>query len=197
MQRETESPVDLRKLRTRQAIIQAFEEVIQEKEFDAIRISDISKRAMINRVTFYHHFEDKYELLEVVTRESLKGKIEAELEGHGTFDQEMMKRVFIALTNFHSGFDFMCERRYDDMMENVERILREEVRSTFYKALEKESHKIAANEREIFANMISWIIYGAAFDWRAQSHLSAEKYYENICQTFQLFLQERQLLSLQ
>jgi AcrR family transcriptional regulator len=100
MQKE-EITVDLRKWRTRQAIIQAFEEIIQEKEFDAIRISDISKRAMINRVTFYHHFEDKYELLEVVTRESLKEKIEKELDGHVTFDQEMMRRVFIALTNFH------------------------------------------------------------------------------------------------
>jgi hypothetical protein len=131
-----------------------------------------------------------------VTRESLKEKIEKELDGHVTFDQEMMRRVFIALTNFHSGFEFMCERRYDDMMENVERILREEVRITFYQALKRDTEKIDENERNVFANMVSWIIYGAAFDWRAQTYLSAEKYYENICQTFQLFLQEKQIFTL-
>jgi hypothetical protein len=105
-------------------------------------------------------------------------------------------RELLDTYNFHSGFEFMCERRYDDMMENVERILREEVRITFYQALKRDTEKIDENERNVFANMVSWIIYGAAFDWRAQTYLSAEKYYENICQTFQLFLQEKQIFTL-
>lgn len=193
MSKQNEQTMDLRKVRTRHSIIRAFEEVIQEKEFDAIRISDISKRAMINRVTFYHHFEDKYALLEVVTRESLKEKIQTELDGQTCFNREMMRKVFIALTKFHSGYDFMCERRYDDMVENVERILREEVRDTFYEGL-GENKEIEATERGVFANMMSWVIYGAAFDWRTKSYQSAEKYYEEICHTFQVFLQNKELL---
>lgn len=181
---------DLRKVRTRQTIIQSFQEIIKEKEFNSIRISDIAKRAVINRVTFYHHFEDKYELLEVVTRESLKEKIEESLNEQDFFNQEMMKKLFIALTNFHSRYEFMCERQYDDMMENVERILREEVRLRIYWALKNSSRNMDEQDREVLANMISWTIYGAAFDWRAQSknRLSAEVYYEKICHTFQSVL---------
>ena len=38
--------------------------LIIEKGFDAITVKDIADRAMINRTTFYNHYEDKTDLLE-------------------------------------------------------------------------------------------------------------------------------------
>jgi len=55
--------VDLRIRRTKQSIRTAFFELIQEKGYEAITIQDIADRAMINRNTFYLHYENKPDLL--------------------------------------------------------------------------------------------------------------------------------------
>ena len=58
---------DLRVLRTRKLIKEAFLELIGEKGFEAITIQEIADLALINRATFYLHYDDKYDLLEKIT----------------------------------------------------------------------------------------------------------------------------------
>lgn len=45
-------------LRSRRLIRQAFLELIQEKEFEKITVTDIVRRADLNRSTFYAHYPD-------------------------------------------------------------------------------------------------------------------------------------------
>lgn len=51
-----EVKVDKRVEKTRKAIINAFKEMIIEKEFKEITIKDLAERANINRKTFYLHY---------------------------------------------------------------------------------------------------------------------------------------------
>lgn len=62
----------VRTTQTRLRIKQAFTELVSEKGFSAITISDISRRAGINRGTFYLHFVDKNDLLEQLEEETIK-----------------------------------------------------------------------------------------------------------------------------
>jgi AcrR family transcriptional regulator len=62
---------DLRVRRTRLALRDALLALIEEKGFDALIVQDIADRAMINRVTFYKHYRDKYDLLEQTMQELL------------------------------------------------------------------------------------------------------------------------------
>lgn len=62
---------DLRVRRTRKSIMDAFISLSEKKEFKDITIKDITNEAMINRATFYYHFEDIYDLLEKVLSEVL------------------------------------------------------------------------------------------------------------------------------
>jgi len=55
--------------RTKQHIIETFFEMMSDIGFEQIRVSSLAKRAGINRGTFYHHFLDKYEILEEVENE--------------------------------------------------------------------------------------------------------------------------------
>src|SRR5436305_14528448 len=55
---------DLRVRRTRKLLTQALIEGTVEKGFAALTVRDITKRAMMNRSTFYRHYLDKYDLLE-------------------------------------------------------------------------------------------------------------------------------------
>lgn len=55
--------------RTKTAIYHALVELINEKGFNSVSVSDISDRADINRGTFYKHYRDKFDLLEQIEAE--------------------------------------------------------------------------------------------------------------------------------
>lgn len=48
---------------TRRRIKEALVELIAEKGFDSLTVSDVTRRAHINRGTFYLHFTDKYDMM--------------------------------------------------------------------------------------------------------------------------------------
>lgn len=75
-----EEKTDLRILRTKRAIREAFFKLIKEKGFDSITVKDITDEAMISRNTFYLHYSDKYDLLNKISN-------------------ELMRKVFMRVTN--------------------------------------------------------------------------------------------------
>lgn len=71
--------VDKRTVQTKQRIIAALIELINEKGFNDINVTDISRRAGISRGTFYIHYLDKFDLLHQVEAELL-GKLQQTLD---------------------------------------------------------------------------------------------------------------------
>lgn len=63
---------DLRIIKTRKLIRDAFIKLISIKGFSRITINDIADMAMINRSTFYLHYTDKYDLFQQTTEEAIK-----------------------------------------------------------------------------------------------------------------------------
>ncbi len=51
------NPTDLRVIRSKKMIKEAFISLVEEKGYENITIKDISDKAMINRKTFYSHYE--------------------------------------------------------------------------------------------------------------------------------------------
>lgn len=66
------SPNDRRALRTKKMIKNAFSELLEEKGFNDLSITDITTRADINRGTFYLHYTDKFDLLEQIENEVIE-----------------------------------------------------------------------------------------------------------------------------
>jgi len=48
---------------TKQSLASALKELMKEKNFSKINISDICERCGMSRKSFYYHFKDKYDLL--------------------------------------------------------------------------------------------------------------------------------------
>ncbi|HTI14928.1 MAG TPA: TetR/AcrR family transcriptional regulator [Dictyobacter sp.] len=71
--------IDRRIQRTRQALIQSFCEIVREKGLAATSIREITKRANVNRGTFYAHFTDKYTLLNVIVCEQFHALLTSKL----------------------------------------------------------------------------------------------------------------------
>lgn len=58
-------------IRSRKLIRQAFLELLKEKSFEKITVTDIVKRAEINRSTFYAHYPDVMGVVEAIETEIL------------------------------------------------------------------------------------------------------------------------------
>ena len=55
--------MDLRVKRTRKMLREALWDIIQEKGIESLSVRELCERAMINRATFYRHYEDINDLL--------------------------------------------------------------------------------------------------------------------------------------
>lgn len=54
---------DLRIIKTKRHLYEGLLTLMQNEPFEQIKVSDICKVSLVNRSTFYDHFNDKYELL--------------------------------------------------------------------------------------------------------------------------------------
>ena len=81
----TQNLEDLRVRRTRKLLQKALLEVASEKGFAHVTVHDIAERAMVNRATFYRHYEDKHDLLRQYMQE-LSGMIDSQGEASSAED---------------------------------------------------------------------------------------------------------------
>lgn len=86
---------DPRIRRTRAAIRDAFTELMQKKEYDAITVTDISECAQINRKTFYAHYETKEQLFTQMLEEMFEDLFltfmyEKEMPGSRLNEQQLL-----------------------------------------------------------------------------------------------------------
>lgn len=63
---------DYRIIKTKSAIKKSIADLLEEKSFDQISISEIVKKAGITRKSFYNHYQDKYDFVEKYQKELAK-----------------------------------------------------------------------------------------------------------------------------
>lgn len=63
---------DLRKVRTRKLLKDAFIELLQENDFEKITVQRLAERATINRVTFYLHYHDIPDMVEKLADDMIR-----------------------------------------------------------------------------------------------------------------------------
>ena len=159
----TQTKTDPRIIRTRKLIMDSFIELSGKKEFKDITVKDITTEAMINRATFYYHFEDIYDLLEKVLSEVLLINLNCSSFQENKLDEESIIHIFIAITHFQGSLSNRCHRGYED---TIARIIRDQLEIIFYRMLLKQNETEEDKGLRIAAGMLSWGIYGASVEWR-------------------------------
>ncbi|GIO67928.1 MAG TPA: TetR/AcrR family transcriptional regulator [Paenibacillus cookii] len=98
--------LDPRVARTRQMLRDALVELIHEEGYEKITVQDITKRAGLNRATFYLHYRDKLDLLSQSCEEILHDLVES-------------MNASLAETE---SFDFMSGQPHDTFIHLFEQI---------------------------------------------------------------------------
>lgn len=158
-----ETKKDPRIIRTRRLIMDSFIGLSEKKEFKDITIKDITAEAMINRATFYYHFEDIYDLLDKALSEVLLINLDCDSYQNYELNEDTLVSIFIAITNFQKSLSNRCHRGYED---TIARIIREQLEIIFYKMLLQQNKAEEDEPLKVTAVILSWGIYGASVEWR-------------------------------
>ena len=97
---------DLRVIKTKRNLYEGLLSLMKDKSFEDIKVSDICQTSLINRSTFYDHFNDKYELLNSLIKDLEIELIEKLEENHNI---ESAKEYYMK----------MIELLFDHISENL------------------------------------------------------------------------------
>ena len=147
---------------TKRALEQSLKNLLSKKPITRITINDIAEDCGINRMTFYYHFKDIYDLVEWSCLEDAKKALE-EKKTHDTW-QEGFIQIFDAVKN-NKPF-IMNVYNYIDRAQ-VEVYLTPLVDNLLMGVIEEESANISVRDedKQFIARIYGYVFIGIMLDW--------------------------------
>ncbi|MDF2925125.1 MAG: TetR family transcriptional regulator [Paenibacillaceae bacterium] len=169
------NPHDPRVKRTRRLLQHAFMELLGQKSFEAITIQDITERAELNRATFYSHFQDKYELLELTLSTMFNDVLHQWIpSGSSLGGEDLVRRLMLALCQWQIEAENSFNRKLT-LSAVIEQNTKKQLYSLIHSCLKQaDTHPAKsanlpsdqANRRlEILSAMLSHSIHGIVLQW--------------------------------
>ena len=154
-----EEKLDPRFKRTRKLILQAFGDLLAEKNFESISVQDVTDKAEINRATFYKHFVDKYALLDYAITELFRKEIEKRTLDACHYTPENLRNLILAVCEFLSRLHSDCAQPHQQFESLVEGTIKKQLFDFLSNWLEQAKSRITT---ELPATVATWAIYGLA-----------------------------------
>ena len=147
---------------TKKALEQSLKNLLLQKPLNKITINDITEDCGINRMTFYYHFKDIYDLVEWACLEDANKALEAKK----TYDtwQEGFVQIFHAVRD-NKPFIMNVYRCTD--REQVEKYLNPLTNALLMEVIEEESADVVVREEDkaFIAKVYSYSFVGLMLDW--------------------------------
>jgi len=181
-----EEQIDLRIRRTHKFLQEAMIELITEKGFDAITVGEIAERAMINRATFYRHYQDKYDLVAKIFEETANELVENMKPIHKDTGQsetqnppEIWIQIFEHVAQRASLYRAMLGKNGSSwfaarMREHTGKIMREQERRWKHQ-MEPSQQTDPALPQELPAMQLSHVLIGTIVWWLESEESSTPK----------------------
>ncbi len=147
---------------TKRALEQSLKNLLLQKPITKITINDIAEDCGINRMTFYYHFKDIYDLVEWSCLEDAKRALE-EKKTHDTWEVGFLQ-IFEAVK---ANKPFIMNVYNYINQSQVERYLTPLVDNLLMGVIEEESKNITVRDedKEFIARIYSYILIGIMLDW--------------------------------
>ena len=147
---------------TKRELEQSLKNLLLKKPLTKITINDITEDCGINRMTFYYHFKDIYDLVEWSCLEDARKALE-EKKTYDTWQQGFLQIFEAVLENKPFIMNvYRCVHR-----EQVEKYLKPLVDNLLLGVINEEAEGITVREedREFIAQVYSYIFVGLMLDW--------------------------------
>ena len=147
---------------TKRALEQSLKNLLLKKPLTKITINDIAEDCGINRMTFYYHFKDIYDLVEWACLEDARKAIE-EKKTYETWQQGFLQIFEAVRENKPFVMNvYRCVHR-----EQVETYLKPLVDNLLMGVIEEEAKGISVRQedKEFIAQIYGYIFIGLMLDW--------------------------------
>ena len=136
--------MDLRVVKTKKSIRDAFLELRKKYSLDEIKVNALCERAMVNKTTFYNHYQDIYELSEELEKEVIDSFLNSfkDIDMMLTDTDRFINGMHAALEAENGMLRIVFKDKLDELIERIE----------------KEIHKYYAKEDQM---LISFLMGGS------------------------------------
>ena len=147
---------------TKRALEQSLKNLLLKKPLTKITINDIAEDCGINRMTFYYHFKDIYDLVEWSCLEDARRALE-EKKTHDTWQQGLLQ-IFEAV---RQNKPFILNVYHCVDREQVERYLRPLVDHLILGVIDERSAALTVRDEDkaFIAQVYGYIFIGIMLDW--------------------------------
>ncbi len=147
---------------TKRALEQSLKNLLLKKPLNKITINDIAEDCGINRMTFYYHFKDIYDLMEWSCLEDARRAL-AEKKTHDTWQQGLLQ-IFYAVRE-NKPFIMNVYRCVD--REQVEKYLKPLTDHLLMGVVEEQASGLTVRQedKEFIARIYSYVFVGLMLDW--------------------------------
>lgn len=147
---------------TKRALEQSLKNLLLKKPLTKITVSDIADDCGINRMTFYYHFKDIYDLVEWACLEDAKRALD-EKKTYDTWQQGLLQ-IFEAVQD-NKPFIlnvYRCVHR-----EQVEKYLQPLVDQLLLNVINEEAvgMRVRDEDKQFIAQIYSYLFIGLMLDW--------------------------------
>ena len=151
---------------TKRALEQSLKNLLLQKPITKITINDIAEDCGINRMTFYYHFKDIYDLVEWSCEEDARKAIEGN-KTYGTWEQGFLN-VFYAV---RENKPFILNVYRHVSREQIEQYLYRVVYDLLMNVIEECSQEMAVREEDkaFIADFYQYGFVGLMLEWIHQN----------------------------
>lgn len=149
---------------TKRALEASLKNLLLQKPLDKITINDITADCGINRMTFYYHFKDIYDLVEWSCLEDA----EKALNNKKTYDtwEQGLLQIFYAV---QKNKPFIMNVYHCVSRERVEKYLMPLTDKLLVDVIEEQSEGLSVKQtdKDFIAQIYSYVLVGLMLDWVA------------------------------
>jgi probable dihydroxyacetone kinase regulator len=147
---------------TKKAIAESLIKLAKTKPFDKITVTDIVNDCGVNRMTFYYHFQDIYDLVNWI----LLDKGSEILDGKTSYDnwQEGLKKILDEMLSYK---EIIINAYSSINRETLDRYLNQVTFKLLYDVVNEEAKgfNISPDDKKFIASFYSYAFVGLTLDW--------------------------------
>lgn len=147
---------------TKRALVESLKHLLLQKPLDKITINDITEDCGINRMTFYYHFRDIYDLVEWACDED----VAKTLAGKKTYDtwQQGFLQIFDAVQR---NRPFIINIYHSLNREQIERLLYRLIFDLLLDVIDEKAEGMTVREEDkhFIADFFKYAFVGVILDW--------------------------------
>lgn len=147
---------------TKRAMESALKELLNEKPLDKITVSDITNLCGVNRMTFYYHFKDIYDLVEWSCQEDA-AKVLGDKKTYATWQEGFVRILELVLENKN----FFLNVYHSVSREQVELYLYRLTYDLLIGVVEEQAAgmHVTPEDKAAIANFYKYGFVGLTLDW--------------------------------